>query len=167
MLLGALGLGACAVALPPIDWVGIYRDPAVPIYSAAVFDRDRFLDAPWDEVAAFVPTDGAGCTPGRIGFSTPDAGFFAAYSLCLSGREREGAGRIVFSEQGRFALAGLDEPLWVLWADADMRTVVIGTPSGRLGFVLSRGVLSPDRWTAAQDILEWNGYDLDRLVMLR
>ena len=38
--------------------------------------------------------------------------------------------------KGRFALDGLDEPLWVLWADADMRTLVIGTPSGRLGFIL-------------------------------
>ena len=55
---------------------------------------------------------------------------------------------------------------WVLWADADYRTLVIGTPSGRFGFVLNReAVLPPDRLLAVQDILRFNGYRSDDLVL--
>ena len=61
---------------------------------------------------------------------------------------------------GRFRLAGFDAPLWVLWADAYMRTVVIGTPSGRFAMVLDRAPGgSPDRLAAARAVLAWNGYD--------
>jgi apolipoprotein D and lipocalin family protein len=60
---------------------------------------------------------------------------------------------------GRFVIAG--QEWWVLWADGDYRTLVIGTPSGRFGFVLNRaGGISADRMRAAREILEWNGYDL-------
>ena len=45
-----------------------------------------------------------------------------------------------------------------------MRTLVIGTPSGEMGFILNRdGRLPADRLAAAREILEWNGYDLERL----
>ena len=65
---------------------------------------------------------------------------------------------------GRFALAGWPDPIWVLWADADLRTLVLGTPSGRFGMIFNRdGALPADRLTAARAVLAWNGYDLDRL----
>ena len=51
----------------------------------------------------------------------------------------------------------------MLWADADYRTLVIGTPNGRLGFILNRGAISADRLVAAWEILDWNGYDLRQL----
>jgi apolipoprotein D and lipocalin family protein len=53
---------------------------------------------------------------------------------------------------------------WLLWVDADLRTLVIGTPAGQFGMILNRDpVLPPDRAAAARDILAWAGYDLRRL----
>jgi apolipoprotein D and lipocalin family protein len=53
---------------------------------------------------------------------------------------------------------------WVLWVDADYRTLVVGTPSGSFGIILNRTAdLPPDRLAAARDVLAWNGYDLTRL----
>ena len=53
------------------------------------------------------------------------------------------------------------QPWWVLWADTDYRTLVIGTPSGAFGFVLNRGGLLPeDRLRSAREVLAWNRYDL-------
>ena len=43
--------------------------------------------------------------------------------------------------------------------------LVVGSPNGRLGFILNRGAFPPDRLKAARDVLEWNGYDLRRLVV--
>ena len=59
---------------------------------------------------------------------------------------------------------GIGAEWWVLWVDADYRTLAVGTPDGRFGFILNRdGALPPDRLAAAREILEWNGYDLARL----
>ena len=149
------------------DRQGVYRNTAIPIYSAAVFDRSRFLAETWTEVATFESPGVAACGGGLLGFSTPYPGTQAGYRLCRSGGMWTGSGRIEFFGQGRFTIAGLDDPFWVLWADADMRTVVIGTPSGRFGFILNRGGFPADRLTAARDILDWNGYDLSRLVLLQ
>jgi apolipoprotein D and lipocalin family protein len=64
---------------------------------------------------------------------------------------------------GRFTL-GAGAPWWVLWDDADNRTLAIGTPSGAFGFVLNRGADIPsDRIVAAREILDFNSYDLSRL----
>lgn len=165
-LLVLLVLMGCTASPKQDDQKGAYRDTAIPIYSAAVFDRSRFTGESWTEVAAFEPPDAAACGGGTLRFSTPYRGPRAGYRLCLSGEVWSGSGQIEFFEQGRFTIAGLDDPFWVLWADADMRTVVIGTPSGRFGFILNRGGFPADRLTAARDILDWNGYDLGRLVLL-
>lgn len=63
---------------------------------------------------------------------------------------------------GRFAIG--DQLWWVLWADADYRTLAIGTPSGQFGLILNRdGALPPDRLRAAREIFDFNGYDIARL----
>jgi len=59
---------------------------------------------------------------------------------------------------GRYVGDGVE--LWLLWIDADYRTAVIGTPDGRLGWIMNRpGAASADRTTAARRILQFNGYD--------
>lgn len=67
------------------------------------------------------------------------------------------AGALIPTGPGRFAVAGMED-WWVLWVDSDYRTLVIGTPSGRFGFVLDRGEIAPDRLTAATEIFDFNGY---------
>ena len=66
---------------------------------------------------------------------------------------------------GRFQVPGQPAPWWVLWADVDYRTLVIGSPDGRVGFMINRGGFPADRIIAAREILDFNGYDLKRLVI--
>ncbi|MEM7518126.1 MAG: lipocalin family protein, partial [Planctomycetota bacterium] len=55
---------------------------------------------------------------------------------------------------------------WVLWVDESYRTAVIGVPSGRAGWILNREpTISPDRLTAALEVLTFNGYDVAALEM--
>lgn len=153
-LLAALFLAACGAG--PADLPqGAYRPKGGQVYSSAVFDAAR-LPGRWQQVGAFGPE--GGCKPGGVDIK---AGGKAAFRLCLGGRDIRGAGQLQPVGPGRFAIAG--QEWWVLWADGDYRTLVIGTPSGAFGFVLNRGGgISSDRLTAAREILEWNGYDLSQ-----
>jgi apolipoprotein D and lipocalin family protein len=55
-------------------------------------------------------------------------------------------------------------PYWVLWVDEGYRTAVVGQPNGRAGWILNRDPVIPeDRWIAAREVLDFNGYDLSRL----
>jgi apolipoprotein D and lipocalin family protein len=43
----------------------------------------------------------------------------------------------------------------------------VGTPNGRAGWVLNRDPVIPaDRWAAAREMLDFNGYDLSRLELV-
>lgn len=159
LILAALLLAGCAQHTTVT--VGRYRPESAPIYSSAVLDASR-LAGRWVQVAGFGP-DG-GCKAGGAEISPTATGLQVAYRLCLSGSEARGGGVMQPDGPGRFVVPGQPGPWWVLWADADYRTLVIGTPSGRLGFILNRGgALPPDRMVAAREILDWNGYDLARM----
>lgn len=146
-----LGLAACVgpgAGLPE----GAFRPAGGQIYSSAVLDRSK-LPGRWQQVGTF---GAKGCRAGGVEIRGDGR---AAYRLCLNGRDVRGSGRLEPVGPGRFAIAG--QEWWVLWADGDYRTLVIGTPSGGFGFVLNRGgAISGDRMTAAREILEWNGYDM-------
>ncbi|MDB5660378.1 MAG: Lipocalin family protein [Cypionkella sp.] len=159
-LILVLLLSACAAA-PTQVAVGRYRAPDAPMYSNAVMDHNRLVGQ-WSQVAAF---GGEACKPGSAEISKSGAGLQILYRLCESGVEMAGAGPMPAENVGRFNVPGQPGPWWVLWADADYRTLVIGSPNGRLGFILNRGPFPPDRLKAARDILEWNGYDTRRLVV--
>jgi apolipoprotein D and lipocalin family protein len=77
--------------------------------------------------------------------------------LCLNGVRQRLSGLAAPSGPGRLQLAGQEE-WWVLWVDSGYRTLAIGAPSGRFGFVLDRGAIPPDRLTAAREIFDFNGY---------
>ena len=156
-LLACLALMACAA--PAVAPQGGYRPAKAPIYSSVQLDPAR-LAGDWRQVAGF----GAGnCAPGGVTISGQGA-LQASYRLCLSGKDWTGGGAMQPAGPGRFVVAG--RAWWVLWADADYRTLAIGTPDGSFGFILDRtGAISPDRLKAAREILEWNGYDLSRLTV--
>jgi len=162
MILGIfLALAACA-APPPV--IG-FRDPARQIYSSAVFDPVR-LDGIWRQVADFA--ERRGCFASGVRFAPAGAGMRIEGQLCLAGKPANVAGPLSPLGPGRFGLVGVPDPIWVLWADTDLRTVVLGTPSGRFGIILNRDATLPaDRLTAAREVLDWNGYDLDRLRLSR
>ncbi|MFA7434507.1 MAG: lipocalin [Gemmobacter sp.] len=143
-LAAALALTACA----PHD--GPARDTSVPMHSLADYGPAR-LAGTWHPVAGT-----AGCrAAGPVRFAESGGRLVAEGTLC-GARLR---GPVAFTAPGRFSAAPISEPLWVLWADADDRTLVLGTPSGRIGAILDRSPRpSPDRMRAAQEILAWNGY---------
>lgn len=135
------------------------------IYSTAVVDAAR-LSGRWSQVADFAPKGAAACSAGGV---QVEAGLRVQADLCLGGRRVGFSGQADVTGPGRLRLVGADPggigaEWWVLWVDADYRTLVVGTPDGRFGFVLNRDpVLPADRMKAAREILAWNGYDLARL----
>lgn len=157
----ALLLGACAARAPS----AVFRAATAPIYSSAVLDQAR-LAGRWRQVAGY---GAAGCAPGGGEITRTRAGLQAALRLCLAGGVQVARGALEPAGPGRFRLAGrvrgaLSQDWWVLWADADYRTLLIGTPSGEFGFVLNReGAFPADRLAAVREILDFNGYDPARL----
>lgn len=154
-LLILLALAACARQAPPP--LSAYRDTTRMIGSAALFDPARFVGT-WQVVAAYpLP----GCAPESL---TYDGARLALG--CAGGADL--ASDAPASGPGRFAVDlgdALPVPeLWVIWADFDYRTVVIGAPDGTVGLILDRQATIPaDRMAAAREMLDFNGYDLAAL----
>ncbi len=146
-----------------------YRAAGASISSMAVLDP-ALLAGEWVEVAGF-HGPGEGCALGDLRLNArQDGGFDALLSGCRGGSVAgvTGPRQAVRVAPGRISVAGLADPLWLLWVDGDYRTMVVGTPSGRIGAVLNRpGGISGDRLAAAREILDWNGYDLSRLQLRR
>lgn len=160
-LILVLLLAACTAA-PTKVAVGRYRPADAPIYSNAVLEPVRLVGA-WTQVASFGAK--GDCKPGGAEISQAATGLQVRYQLCQSGAEARGAGPMVPAGPGRFDVPLQPGPWWVLWADADYRTLVIGTPNGHLGFILNRGPFPSDRLLAAKQILEWNGYDIAKMTV--
>lgn len=126
------------------------RDPAAPLASIA--------DVDWRRLSG-------GWTVTRSAGAAPPAG--AAVTLAL---DAAGTGRWTLAGRpealqpaGPGRLRGNGRDYWLLWADADARTAVVGSPGGDGVWIMDRSVPSPDRLAAARDILDWYGYDLARL----
>ncbi|GFE63435.1 lipocalin family protein [Litoreibacter roseus] len=163
LIAACVALAACS---PPSDQ--ILRDPAAPIASIAEVDITR-LTGDWVVVEAFESSEigAVGDKVRLLPLRTGQSG--AEYGLIIgaeTGRgmefalNRAASGRF---EENRLASRNA-RAFWVLWVDTDYRTAVIGTPSGRHGWVMDRGQeTSPDRLKAARDILDWYGYDLSQL----
>ena len=152
-------LAACADM--PASVVG-FRNPSKQIYSNAVLENDKLVGR-WVQVAEFAPQDAPACTPGGAEIVRGAGGLTLVANLCLGGQKVGFSGPLAVAGPGRFA-PPKGEVWWVLWADVGYRTLVIGTPSGRFGFILNKGAdLPADRLRAAREVLQWNGYDLARL----
>lgn len=151
-------LAACAP--PDLPVTAQFRAPDAPIYSSAVLEGAR-LSGHWVQVAGFAPGGQAACGPGIVDIA---AGRLA-WDLCLGDGRHAGAGPLRPGKPGRFGVQGMED-WWVLWADGDYRTLVIGTPSGQFGFVLNRDSTVPaDRMDAVRDILTFNGYRVAEMVV--
>ena len=146
-----------------------FRDAAQPIASAAMFEPARFAGQ-WHVVARYPRTADQACAG-----ETMDYGEGTMRWQCLSADgavAREWSGpALPQTYPGRFTTdLGADfglRNLWVLWVDFDYRTAVIGTPGGEAGYIINRSPTIPaDRMTAAREMLDFNGYDVGRLVTL-
>jgi apolipoprotein D and lipocalin family protein len=130
-----------------------FRRADTPMQALVGFDPARFAGS-WHEVAAI------GRRPGARWQVTAGPGGGLVVETT-----RDGAGRGRMIAPGRLAIDSFAQPLWVLWADGDMRSVVFGTPDGSFAILLDRAATMPaDRLRAAREILDWNGYDLAALA---
>ncbi|WP_242601228.1 MULTISPECIES: lipocalin family protein [Yoonia] len=153
----------------------VYRDTSVPLSSKAVFEPARFLGT-WYEVARYPVPFEAGCVGVTAEYGALPDGRISVRNTCRKpdGTVRsviEGAADIV--GPGRLKVRFASVPfvgadLWVLWADETYRTVVLGAPDGRSGWILNRDPVIPaDRLAAARAMLAFNGYDLGRLMLVQ
>ncbi len=151
LAVAAVVLAGCAAKPPAATG---FRAGDAPIWSAAAFQPAQTAGT-WRQVAAFRP-EGASCGAGGLEITPEAGGLRLEGSLCLAGSLRKVSGLAVPSGPGRLTVAG--EEWWVLWVDSGYRTLAIGTPSGRFGFILDRGAIPADRLTAAREIFDFNGY---------
>ena len=159
-LVGALltgGLVACAPAptARPAPSDITFRNPSANIGATTRFDPVRFA-GDWHVVARFV-----------------EGGETAAHDV-IAVTYQQGKDRIVVvaSEGAQtYAYDGTavlrpkrGEPLIIMWVEEGFRTAVLGTPSGRIGYILDR---KPNprkgRLKAATEILKFYGWDTGRL----
>jgi apolipoprotein D and lipocalin family protein len=159
ILAAALILAGCA-AKPPASLS--FRDANAPIWSAAAFQAAQVAGT-WRQVAGFQPGS-PGCDAGALEITPATGGLRLEGSLCLAGGKQNVSGLAVPTGPGRLAVAG--EEWWVLWVDTGYRTMAIGAPSGRFGFILDRGAIPGDRLEAAREIFDFNGYRTGALTAL-
>lgn len=164
-LLMALGLIGCAPRPDPQPAAPVtpLRDPGVMISSVVQFDPARFSGT-WYVAQSGTP----GCGGARQVWTRTDRGWNVAGADCAGPRVGTVAEHVVLTGPGgRFmpqrSFAG--HKIWVLWADAGYNIAVLGTPSGQFGTILSRQIPpKPDLLFAAQRVLDFNGYDMRRMV---
>lgn len=151
-----------------------YRDAGVPIASKALFEPERYLGT-WYEIARFPVPFEAGCVGVTAEYGPREDGGLSVRNTC---RRADGTVRSVIEGTaevvgpGRLKVRFPSVPFvaadyWVLWVDEGYRTAVVGTPNGRAGWILNRDPVIPaDRWAAAREMLDFNGYDVTRLEMV-
>lgn len=150
----------------------VYRNTEAPIASKALFEPTRYLGV-WHEVARYPVPFEAGCVGVTAEYGLREDGLLSVLNICRNadGSEKsriEGTAEIV--GPGRLKVRFPSVPFiaadyWVLWTDEDYRTAVVGAPNGRSGWILNRTPgIRADRLNAARDILEFNGYDLTKLM---
>ena len=159
-LVGALlvgGLVACAPvpADPPATSDITFRNSSANIGATTRFDPVRFA-GDWHVVARFVET-----------------GETAAHDVIAVTYQRGKDRIVIVASEGAqtYAYDGTavlrpkqGEPLIAMWVDEGFRTAVLGTPSGRVGYILDR---KPNprkgRLKATTEILKFYGWDTGRL----
>ena len=172
VIAAALALGACAATAPvPVSMGPVYRDQSSAIgvtsrYDAAKFAGLWYVRAGFDpDIAkmAFRMIDTAEGPKMRLGvFLCDAAGVCGDFSEDLEA---------VSQGKGRFRVSmpdGRTRDFWVLWVDEGFRTAVLGNKAGTFGWIIDRSTSGgADRIKAAREILDFNGYDVSKLKVVK
>ncbi|MCX8508355.1 MAG: lipocalin family protein, partial [Rhodobacteraceae bacterium] len=134
--------------------------------SSTAFDPARF-QGDWQVVAAYGLD--AACGALQENWLVAEAGFAIRGTACTAAGKRGFVTQGSVSGPGRVLRDGPAGPVeqWILWVDADYRVAAVGTPSGAFGHILARpGMARTDLMKAAREIMDFNGYDISRLIFL-
>ncbi|MFT6089394.1 lipocalin family protein [Sulfitobacter sp.] len=158
-LLALILLAGCGAQVPSLTEG--YRDQSALIGSTSRYDAARFKGA-WVMRGSFDAD-----APATVAFVDSTGG--PAFQFCDGAGICDGVWLATSTGQGRYALTRPDggtREFWVLWVDEGFRTAVVGNPAGDFGWILDRKPTGgADRITAAQEILDFNGYDISQLRM--
>lgn len=162
-LLACLALAACGPS---------FRDTTMPITAQRDFAPERYIGL-WHEIARFPVRFEEGCTATTAEYGPIDSETISVLNTCRKGAPDgpaariAGTARIVAPGELKVKFDGVPfiaADYWVLWVDADYQTAVVGTPSGRSGWILARTpTIDPARRAEAEAVLARNGYDPGRL----
>ncbi|WP_299024048.1 lipocalin family protein [uncultured Sulfitobacter sp.] len=171
-LAALLALGGCVAAPPaPVPLGPTYRDADALIGVTSRYDAQKFAGV-WYIRAGFDPALGRMAfrmidTPkGRVmrlgAFVCDPAGICGDFSEDLPvTRLGKGQFRVTMPDGGT-------RDFWVLWVDEGFRTAVLGNKQGDFGWIVDRSTKGgADRIKAAREILDFNGYDVSRLKVIR
>ena len=164
----ALALGACAPPPPKVTTLQSYRDRDALIGVTSRFDAKKF-EGLWYVRQAFAPkSDGLSFRMAQGGTMRMGATVCDASGACGTVAEDLAVTRI---SKGRFRIAmpsGEAREFWVLWVDEGFRTAVLGNPGGTFGWIIDRSTTGgADRIIAAREILDFNGYDVSQLRVVK
>lgn len=147
-----------------------YRDREVLLTSMAVFDPVAYSGL-WYEVARFPVPFQSDCVDAEAEYRVISETKLSVRNACLGSEGLKvisGNAEVVGPGRLKVRLGGVPfaADYWVLWVDAGYETAVVGTPSGRAGWILNRSPeISEERLDAAREVLRFNGYDVGQLVM--
>lgn len=144
-----------------------YRDPDALIGITSRFDADKFSGL-WYVRSGFDPEIG------RMAFRMTDTpnghamrlGVFVCDGAGVCGDYAEDLPATKMGK-GRYSVKmpnGQTREFWVLWVDEGFRTAVLGNKQGDFGWIVDRSTKGgADRIKAAQEILDFNGYNVSLL----
>lgn len=150
-----------------------YRDTSVPLVAQADFNAEDYLGL-WYEVARFPVFFQDGCTATTAAYGPIDTDTVSVLNTCRKGTPDgpidQIAGKADIVGPGQLEVSFDNVPFargeyTVLWVDEAYQTAVVGTTSGKAGWILARTPeISADRRQKAEAVMKANGYDPALLI---
>ncbi|WP_267166953.1 lipocalin family protein [Sulfitobacter sp. F26169L] len=171
MAAAVMALGACAATPPTAAYGPSYRNPDALIGVTSRYNAQKFAGV-WYIRAGFDPA------LGRMAFRMIDThkgqvmrlGAFVCDPAGVCGDFSEDL-PVTRLGKGQFRARmpdGQDRDFWVLWVDEGFRTAVLGNKQGNFGWIVDRSTKGGvDRIKAATEILDFNGYDISKLKVVK
>lgn len=173
MIAFRLAAAAIAVALAGCATPPVNRDATAPLTTAGSVEVDRYLGL-WYEIARLPNGFEKACEGVTAEYSRRPDGLLRVRNTCRVGapdgraKVAEGRARIVDSGTNAKLKVSFFGPFWgdywILWRAEDYSVSLVGEPSGRYLWILSRTpTLTPDVRADALRRLEALGYDVSKL----
>jgi len=149
---------------------------APPLQTVDYVDLERYLGT-WFEIARLPHRFQDGCVASKAIYSRRDDGLIAVYNECRKGRvdgplkSVKGKARVVDAVSSAKLEVSFFWPFWgdywIIDLDQDYRWAVVGHPSRKYLWILSRArTLDRDTLAGIKGRLVAQGYDLGSLVVL-